>query len=128
MEKRLKILVVDDDAVFVEATRTVLETKYQVVAAFDGDEGLVAARKERPALILLDIIMPTKDGFHVCKQLKQDAQLAETPVIILTSFAQHHGETKIPVSAGLELEAEGYIDKPVSPDELLRQVAALLNR
>ena len=125
---RPKILVVDDDPVFVEATKMVLETQYQVVTAADGDEGLIKAQQEKPALILLDIIMPTKDGFHVCKQLKQDAQLAETPVIILTSFAQHHGQTKIPVSAGMELEAEGYIDKPVSPEELLRQVGALIGK
>ena len=128
MEKRAKILVVDDDPVFVEATKTVLETRYQVVTAFDGDEGLLKAKQEKPALILLDIIMPTKDGFHVCKLLKKDAELAEIPVIILTSFARHRGDSSIPVSAGLELEAEGYIDKPVSPDELLNQVGAFLKQ
>ena len=128
MAQKAKILVVDDDPVFVEATKTVLETQYQVVTALDGDEGLVKAQKEKPSLILLDIIMPTKDGFHVCKQLKEDARLADIPVIILTSFAQHRGETKIPVSAGLELEAEGYLDKPVSPTELLKQVGALLKK
>ncbi|MFA5316456.1 MAG: response regulator [Dehalococcoidales bacterium] len=128
MAQQKKILLVDDDTVFVEAIKTILEKQYQVVTALDGDEGLVKARQEKPDLILLDIIMPTKDGFHVCKQLKADEELASTPVIMLTSFAQHRGETKIPVSAGLELEAEGYIDKPVSPDELLRQVGEMLNK
>jgi CheY-like chemotaxis protein len=128
MAKPVKILLVDDDPVFVEATKTVLETEYQVVTALSGDEGLEKARQEKPALILLDIIMPTKDGFHVCRQLKDDAELAGIPVIILTSFAQHRGETTIPVSAGLELEAEGYIDKPVSPSELLKQVGAFLKK
>jgi CheY-like chemotaxis protein len=126
MAETAKILLVDDDPVFVEATKIVLESKYKVVIAYDGDEGLVKARKEKPDLILLDIIMPTKDGFHVCKQLKEDSNLAKIPVIILTSFAQHRGETNIPVSAGFELEAEGYIDKPVSPDALLKQVGAML--
>jgi DNA-binding response OmpR family regulator len=126
MAEPAKILVVDDDPVFVEATKTVLESRYKVVTAYDGDSGVAAARKEKPDLILLDIIMPTKDGFHVCKQLKADSNLANIPVIILTSFAQHRGETNIPVSAGLELEAEGYIDKPVSPEALLKQVDALL--
>jgi DNA-binding response OmpR family regulator len=126
MAQRVKILVVDDDPVFVEAIKTVLETRYEVITAQDGDEGLLKARQERPALILLDIIMPTKDGFHVCKELKQDTELAGIPVIILTSFAQHRGDTTIPVSAGMELQAEGYVDKPVSPDELLKQVCALL--
>ncbi len=128
MAEPAKILLVDDDPVFVEATKLVLESKYRVVTAYDGDTGLVEARKEKPDLILLDIIMPTNDGFHVCKQLKSDSKLAHIPVIILTSFAQHRGQTNIPVSAGLELEAEGYIDKPVSPEALLKQVGALLKK
>jgi len=106
----------------------VLESKYKVLVAYDGDEGLAKARKEKPDLILLDIIMPTKDGFHVCRQLKEDKNLKTIPVIILTSFAQHKGETNIPVSAGLELEAEGYIDKPISPDGLLKQVGDMLKK
>ena len=127
MAKQIKILIVDDDRVLVDATKAVLESKnYQVVAAFDGDEGLVRAKEEEPDLIILDIIMPTKDGFSVCEQLKNDPQLLEIPVLIMTSFAQHKGETDIPVSAGLSLEAEGYIDKPVSPDELLNRVEKML--
>ena len=128
MAEPVKILLIDDDPVFVEATKTVLESKYKVVTAYDGDAGLKKARSEKPDLILLDIIMPTKDGFDVCKQLKDDSALAKIPVIILTSFAQHRGETNIPVSAGFELEAEGYIDKPVSPDALLKQVGAILKK
>jgi len=128
MAEPAKILLVDDDPVFVEATKIVLESKYKVVIAYDGDEGLVKARKEKPDLILLDIIMPTNDGFHVCKQLKADSNLAKIPVIMLTSFVQHRGETNIPVSAGFELEAEGYIDKPISPDALLKQVGAMLKK
>ena len=128
MVQQQKILIIDDDPVFVDAMKTVLETRYQVITAPGGDEGLSTARRDKPDLILLDIIMPNRDGFHVCKQLKADKELAGTPVIILTSFARHKGETKIPVSAGLDLEAEGYIDKPVSPQELLRQVGAVLKK
>jgi CheY-like chemotaxis protein len=128
MAEMTKILLVDDDPVFVEATKIVLESKYKVIIAYDGDAGLKKAREEKPDLILLDIIMPTKDGFDVCKQIKDDKTLAKIPVVILTSFAQHRGETNIPVSAGFELEAEGYIDKPVSPDALLKQVAATLKK
>ena len=128
MAEPAKILLIDDDPVFVNATKRVLDSKYRVVTALDGNTGLDKARQEKPDLILLDVIMPTKDGFQVCKQLKQDPKLAKIPVIILTSFAQHHGETNIPVSAGLELEAEGYIDKPVSPEELLKQVGAMLKK
>jgi CheY-like chemotaxis protein len=128
MAEPAKILLIDDDPVFVKATKRVLDSKYRVVTATDGDTGLDKARKEKPDLILLDVIMPTKDGFQVCKQMKKDPKLAKIPVIILTSFAQHHGETNIPVSDGMELEAEGYIDKPVSPDALLKQVNAMLEK
>jgi len=125
--KRARILVVDDDPVFVETTKAVLESKdYDVITAFDGDEGLKKVKDEKPDLILLDIIMPTQDGFHVCEQIKKDPQLADIPVIILTSFVQKRGETNIPVSAGLELEAEGYLDKPISPEGLLEYVGRML--
>ncbi len=127
MAKQAKILIVDDDHVFVAATKAVLESKeYQVSAAFDGDEGLKKAQDEKPDLIILDIIMPTKDGFTVCEQLKGDPQLERIPVLIMTTFAKDKGKTDIPVSAGLTLEAEGYIDKPVSPEELLSRVEKML--
>ena len=128
MAEPAKILLVDDDPIFVEATRTILESRYRVITAHDGEEGLEKARKEKPDLILLDIIMPAKDGFHVCRQLKKDRQLANIPVIMLTSFTQHRGGTNIPVAAGLELEAEGYVEKPVSPEELLKQVGSMLKK
>jgi CheY-like chemotaxis protein len=128
MTQAAKILLIDDDPVFVEATKIVLESKYQVITAYDGDEGLAQARRMKPDLILLDIIMPTKDGFHVCKQLKKDPALANIPVVMLTSFAQHKGETNIPVEAGLELEAEGYLEKPISPEALLKQVGSMLKK
>ncbi len=129
MDRQARILIVDDDPVFLNATKTVLESgNYDVITALDGDEGLQKVKDEKPDLILLDIIMPTQDGFHVCQQIKKDPQLANIPVIILTSFAKYKGETNIPVSAGLELEAEGYIDKPVSPAELLKSVAEMLKK
>ena len=129
MVRQAKILVVDDDPVFVQATKAVLESKnYQVSAAFDGDEGLQKVQDERPDLVILDIIMPTKDGFTVCEQLKGNPQYSKIPVLILTSFAERKGETSIPVSEGLTLEAEDYIDKPVPPDELLSRVEKMLKR
>jgi len=129
MGRQAKILLVDDDTVFVEATKAVLEAKnYQVSTAYDGDEGLEKVQEEKPDLIILDIIMPTKDGFSVCEQLKSDPKFSKIPILILTSFAEKHGETDIPVSAGFSLEAEDYIDKPVSPNELLNRVERALKK
>ena len=129
MARQAKILIVDDDPVFVESTKAVLESKnYQVSVAYDGDEGLQKVQEDSPDLIILDIIMPTKDGFTVCEQLKGDPQLSKIPVLMLTSFAEKKGETSIPVSEGLGLEAEDYIDKPVSPEELLSRIDIQLKK
>ena len=129
MAEQAKVLIVDDDHVLVEATKAVLESKnYQVSVAFDGEEGLQKVQDVSPDLIILDIIMPTKDGFTVCEQLKGDPQLSKIPVLIMTSFAEKKGETNIPVSEGFALEAEDYIDKPVAPDELLRRVEKMLKK
>src|SRR5512147_2198744 len=106
MSESAKILLIDDDPVFVEAMKAVLESEYRVVTAYNGEEGVEKAREQKPDLILLDVIMPTRDGFQVCEQLKKDPELAKTPVLMLTSFARHRGATNIPVEAGLELEAE----------------------
>lgn len=122
-------MLVDDDPDFVEATRIVLESvPYEVIVAYDGDEGLVKAQEERPDLILLDIIMPTQDGFHVCEKLKSDPELWHIPVIMLTSLSQRISDTAFSVHDGLMLEADDFIDKPVRPAELLARIARLLAR
>ena len=129
MERKAKILLVDDDADFVESTKTILESKpYEVVVAVNGDEALRKAREENPDLILLDIIMPVEDGFTAAEHLKKDPQLAKIPVLMLTSYSTKGAETSIPRSRGYELEAEDYIDKPVSPQNLLALVAKHLKK
>ena len=129
MERKVKILLVDDDPDFVAATRVVLESKpYEVIVAYDGDEGLKKAREDRPDLIILDVIMPMKDGFMVCQQLKKDPQLSSIPVLMLTAFSEKFGETSVSLSQGLTLEAEDFIDKPVTPAELLLRVERLLKK
>jgi two-component system alkaline phosphatase synthesis response regulator PhoP len=129
MKDRAKILLVDDDKDFVEATRLVLESKpYEVITAYDGSEGLRQAKKEKPDLIILDVIMPIKDGFNAAEELKKDPELNTIPVIMLTSFADRVGETSLSISQGLTLDTEDYIDKPVAPQELLKRVDKLLQK
>jgi len=129
MEKKVKILLVDDDADFVESTKMVLESKpYEVIVAVNGDEGLRKAKEEKPDLILLDVIMPVEDGFTAAEQIKKDPELAKIPVLMLTSFSTKGAETSIPRSRGYELETDDYIDKPVSPDDLLAVVAKHLRK
>ena len=129
MGKRAKILLVDDDIDFVEATRIVLEKEpYEVIIAYEGEEGLQKARAENPDLILLDIIMPVKDGFTAAEQFKKDPELSKIPVIMLTSFSLRGAGTSIPRGRGFGLEAEDYIEKPVAPAELLARVKQYLKK
>ena len=127
MEKSAKILLIDDDVDFIETTKTILESKpYEVITACNGDEGLRKAREEKPDLILLDVIMPIKDGFTAAEQLKKDPALSKIPTLMLTAFAEKRRGSGIPVSRGLTLEAEDYIEKPISPQELLAKVEKYL--
>ncbi len=129
MVKKAKILLVDDDVDFVESTKIILESKpYEVIIAYDGDEGLRKAREENPDLILLDVIMPVKDGFTAAERLKKDPQLSKIPVIMLTAYSSKRGGSGIPVSRGFTLEVEEYIEKPVSPEELLAKVEKYLQK
>ena len=129
MEKKAKILLVDDDIDFVESTKIVLESSsYEVIVALEGNEGLRKAYEEEPDLILLDIIMPVKDGFTAAEQLKKDPQLSKIPTLMLTSFSARRGETAIPVSRGFTLDVEDYIEKPVTPDELLARIEEHLKK
>ncbi len=123
MGKKAKILLIDDDVDFVEATKIILESKpYAVIVAYEGNEGLQKAREENPDLILLDVIMPVKNGFTVAEQLKKDPKLNKIPLLMLTAFTAKRGETSVPVSRGFTLEAEDYIDKPIRPEELLARI------
>ncbi len=126
MADKAKILIVDDDPDLVESARIVLETKFEVITASNGDEGVNKARNENPDLIILDVIMPVKDGFTAAEQIKKDEKLKEIPVIMLTSYAERKGETNIPASKGMMLEAEDYIEKPFKPEDLLKRVEDLL--
>ncbi len=129
MKRKSKILLIDDDADFVESTKIVLESKpYEVIVAVDGNDGLRKAREERPDLILLDIIMPIENGFTAAEQLKKDPTLAEIPVLMLTSYSTRGAGTGIPRSRGLEVEYEDYIEKPISPNDLLTIVAKHLQK
>jgi two-component system, OmpR family, alkaline phosphatase synthesis response regulator PhoP len=124
-----KILVVDDDPDLVEAASMILKSRqYEVVAAYGGIEGLEKAKTEKPDLIVLDVMMPDKDGYTVCKELKADAALSAIPVLLLTAVVSHIPTTRYSHQMGKEMEADDYMDKPVDPPELVKRIEALLSR
>ncbi len=116
-----KILVVDDEQSIVELIKFNLEKEdWQVVTAYDGDEALDVFRRERPDLVLLDIMLPIKDGWQVCKELRETSSV---PIIMLTAKGDEPDKIK-----GLEIGADDYITKPFSPKELVARVKAALRR
>ena len=124
-----KILVVDDDPDLVETTSMILKSKqYDVVVAYDGVEGLEKAKKEKPDLIVLDVMMPEKDGYTLCKELKADTALNAIPVLLLTAVVSYISTTRFSHQMGMETEADDYMDKPVDPNELARRIELLLSR
>jgi two-component system alkaline phosphatase synthesis response regulator PhoP len=123
-----KILIVDDDPDLVEAVTMILESKgHDVVPAYGGIEGLQKAKSEAPDLIVLDVMMPDKDGYTVCKELKADAKYRNIPILLLTAVVSEIPKTsRYTHEMGLETEADDYIDKPVEPAELVKRVEVLL--
>src|SRR5512134_3206234 len=102
-----KILVVDDEPDMVEMIKAALEgAAHQVISAHDGQEGIAKARSEKPDAIILDIMMPVKDGFAACKELKGDPSCQDIPVLILTGVSEHFADSRYAKGMGLELDAE----------------------
>jgi two-component system alkaline phosphatase synthesis response regulator PhoP len=124
-----KILVIDDDPDLVEATSMILKSRhYDVATAYGGIEGLEKAKSEKPDLIVLDVMMPDKDGYSVCKELKADPVLSTIPVLLLTAVVSHISTTRFTHQMGMETEADDYMDKPVDPAELAKRIELLLSR
>ncbi len=117
-----KILIVDDKLEVVELVTAILEGEdYQTISASDGREALEKIGKEKPDLVLLDIIMPKMDGLAVLSEVKKDPKTKEIPIIMLTAKGQKSDQEK-----GRELGATRYIVKPFSPSHLLRKIEEVL--
>lgn len=124
MDEKKKILIVDDETQLVELLQIRLEANnYEVITAYDGLEGFEKAKKEKPDLIILDLMLPKMDGYRVCGLLKGDMRYKNIPIIMFTARAQADDK-----KMGFDLGAEGYITKPFDPKELLAKISELLNR
>ncbi len=129
MGKRGKILLVDDDYDFVQGTRIILESAgHRVEVAYDGGECLAKARDFRPDLIILDVILPTRDGLSTCSLLKRDPEFSRIPVLMLTTLSRTRDELPAAAPEAPELLADDFVTKPAKPAELLLRVARLLSR
>ena len=115
--KKQTILAVDDTLANIDVVKGVLAQDYLVQAALSGKMALKIIEKQKPDLILLDIMMPEMDGYEVCKLLKSQAETKDIPIVFLTAKSQEDDETK-----GLALGAVDYITKPISPPILKERV------
>jgi len=117
-----KILIIEDEPGIILSLKDEFESEgYDVVTARDGEEGLKSVKKEKPDLIILDVMMPRMDGYEVCKMLRKDED--PTPIIMLTVK-----DKEIDKVLGLELGADDYVTKPFSLRELTARVKALFRR
>ncbi|MDW7711900.1 MAG: response regulator [Deferrisomatales bacterium] len=119
---RKKILAVDDEPNILLSLEYILEQEgYDVHVARDGEEALEVAERVRPDLILLDVAMPRRDGYEVCRLLRQREDLTGVRVLMLTAKGQPLERKK-----GLEVGADVYVTKPFSADDLLQKIRAAL--
>ena len=128
-EKKAKILIIDDQPSEVKMVKMALEqANYEVCYAYNGKVGLEKAAQEKPDLIILDVMMPEKDGFITCGELKKGAETSSVPVIILTSIESSSLVFPDAENAADSPHADEYIDKPVDPNFLLKRVERLLRK
>lgn len=121
MDKK-RILVVDDEKDMVYAVTLQLEAAgYEVISAVDGKDGLEKARKEKPDLIILDLMLPGIDGYKICRMLKFDEKYKKIPIILFTARAQE-ADKKL----GMEVGADAYITKLFEPKVLLEKIKELI--
>lgn len=125
MEKSdIKILLVDDEPDILEIVGYNLSNEgYQIITASNGLEGVKKANKEKPQLIILDVMMPEMDGIEACEQIRKNKDLENTVVTFLTARGEDYSQV-----AGFDAGADDYITKPIKPKVLVSKVKALLRR
>ena len=117
------VLIVDDDPDLVETVCMMLEDKgYEVGKAYDGLEGEEAIKQRRPDLLVLDVMMPRKDGYKLCAELKANSATRDIPIILLTAVGEAVPTTSYTHAQGMSTEAEEYIPKPVDSKTLVEAV------
>jgi CheY-like chemotaxis protein len=123
MSKKQLVLVVDDDPDLVEAVSMKLEAlDYRVAKAYDGEEAMEKVNEEKPALMILDVMMPRKNGWEVCNDIKKSDKLKDIVVVLLTAVADSVKTTSYTHHDGKTTLADDYIPKPIDLNKLMEIV------
>jgi CheY-like chemotaxis protein len=119
--KKKAVMIVDDERQIVELIRLTLGDEYDFIEAYNGEEALEKARKKKPDLILLDIMMPGMDGYEVAKRLKSDPETRDIIIAMVSAKKEDHD-----ILTGIDVGAISFITKPFNPFELQEKVQELL--
>jgi CheY-like chemotaxis protein len=123
MSDKKLILVVDDDPDLVEAVSMKLESEnFRVAKAYDGNQGWEKIKEERPALVILDVMMPNKNGYQLCDEIKKDPQYQDITVVLLTAVGEAVTTTRYMHRDGITTLANDFIPKPIDLDKLMEIV------
>lgn len=127
MSEQKRILVVDDEADFASIVQdNLISEGFAVEIAYDGVEALEKVKANPPDAIILDVMMPRKNGYAVCAELKADQKYRDIPIVMLTAVADHVSSTNYTHYDGLSMEAEDYLPKPATAEDIAESVKSLL--
>jgi len=127
MEGKKRVLVVDDEPDYADMVKKYLEKEgFDVELAYDGVECLEKVKANPPDAIVLDVMMPEKDGYAVCSELKGDENYASIPIVMLTAVSSHVATTKYSHADGMSMEADDYLPKPATAEQITESVKGLL--
>ena len=127
MSEKKRILIVEDEPDYASIVQGHLEKEgFEVDIAYNGVEGLEKVVANPPDAVLLDVMMPEKDGYKLCKELKRDPRYAGIPVILLTAVGDHVTTTRYSHHEGMSTEADDYIEKPASAERIIQSLNRLL--
>jgi len=121
-KERNRVLIIDDEPASIMKLRQILSPEYTIYVATDGQTGLTVAMKQKPDLILLDILMPNMDGFEVLNELRKSIEIHDIPVLVITGLKNEESEEK-----ALTLGAKDYMSKPLNSAILRHRVRNLIN-
>ena len=120
-ELKKKVLIVEDEKNILDAQAMILEDEFKVIKAMDGDAGFKLAKKHRPDLIVLDLMLPSRGGYDLCFNFRQDEELKDTKILMVTALSQEIDKKK-----GRMVGTDHYMTKPFEPSEFLDKVKSLL--
>jgi len=117
-----KIVIIEDEVNIANAQKMILGDDFNVSVAYDGDEGMKRIREKKPDLIVLDLMLPNRGGYDICFNLRQDPELQDIKILMVTALNQDLDKDK-----GVMVGTDGYLTKPFEPEQLLTAVRNLLS-